>query len=160
MHIAARVAHHALLCFALTLAQPAMSAGSSPGGATPMNPQNTKSIRIRITHGTSVMTAALDGSPTAADFAALLPLSLTLEDYASQEKMASLPRKLTTTGAPPGAAPVVADIAYYAPWNNLVIYYRDAPYAKGVIRLGRVDGGMSAWAKEGSMKVRIERVEN
>jgi hypothetical protein len=135
MHITSRVALHALLCFALMLAQPAMSAGSSPGGATPMNPQNIKPIRIRITHGTSVMTASLDGSPTAA-------------------------RKLTTTGAPAGAAPVVADIAYYAPWNNLVIYYRDAPYAKGVIRLGRVDGGMSAWAKEGSMKVRIERIEN
>ena len=160
MHITARVALHALLCSALLLAQAAEPAASSPDSAAPMNPQNIKSIRIRIMHGTSAFTATLEGSPTAADFASMLPLSLTLEDYASQEKMVSLPRKLATTGAPAGAAPAVADIAYYAPWNNLVIYYRDAPYAKGVIRLGRVDGGMSAWAKEGSMKVRIERVEN
>lgn len=84
-----------------------------------------------------IVTATLDDTPTSRDFAALLPLSLTLENYAVVERIASLPRKLSVVDAPPGMDPEVGDITYYAPWGNLAIFAGDNVYARGLIRLVR-----------------------
>jgi hypothetical protein len=54
----------------------------------------------------------------------MLPLTLMLTDHASTEKIADLPRKLSTKGAPPGIAASVGDISYYAPWGNLALFHR------------------------------------
>jgi hypothetical protein len=56
---------------------------------------------------------------TTRDFLALLPLTLTLDDYASTEKIAYLPQKLSIAGAPEGVDPSVGDITYYAPCGTL-----------------------------------------
>ncbi len=56
-----------------------------------------------------------------AGLASLLPLSVTLTDYASTEKISDLPRRLATDGAPDGFDPSAGDIGYYAPWGNLAI---------------------------------------
>lgn len=101
-------------------------------------------MKIRIEMDRSAITAALNDSDAARDFASLLPLAVTLEDYASTEKIATLPRKLSTTGAPAGSDPQVGDIAYYAPWGNLALYYRDFGYSAGLVKLGRVEGGVEA----------------
>jgi hypothetical protein len=53
----------------------------------------------------------------------------TLDDYAATEKIAYLPKKLSTAGAPAGADPTVDDIAYHGPWENLAIFYKDFGYA-------------------------------
>ena len=98
-------------------------------------------MEIRIKAGQTVLTARLEDSPTARDFAAMLPLNLTLKDYASTEKVADLPRKLSTDGAPDGVDPELGDIAYYAPWGNLALYYRDFGYSRGLVRLGRIETG-------------------
>lgn len=149
----------ALLGSSLGVVQPATPAAPSPNAAMPSNPPISQPIRIRITHGSSVLTATLEGSPSAADFASMLPLSLTLEDYAATEKIAYLPRKLTTAGAPAGVDPTVGDIAYYAPWGNLAIFYCEAAFAKGLIRLGRLDGDVAALQRLGRTSVRVERVD-
>ena len=99
-------------------------------------------MQIRIKAGGRTLTARLEESAAARDFAALLPLELTLKDYASTEKIADLPRKLTAEGAPAGVDPDVGDIAYYAPWGNLAIYYRDFGYSRGLVRLGRIETGI------------------
>jgi hypothetical protein len=96
---------------------------------------------------------------TTRDFLSLLPTTLTLEDYAATEKITYLPRKLSTAGAPAGSDPSVGDIAYYAPWGNLAIFYRDFRYSKGLIRLGRIDSGIEALNMPGPLKVTIERIE-
>nr|WP_281843827.1 cyclophilin-like fold protein [Sinisalibacter aestuarii] len=44
--------------------------------------------------------ATLDDTTAGRDFAALLPLELTLSDYHATEKIADLPRRLDTTDAP------------------------------------------------------------
>ena len=74
----------------------------------------------------------------------LLPMTLTLQDHASTEKIGYPPRKLSTAGAPAGVDPSVGDIAYYAPWGNLTIFYRDFGYSRGLIGLGRIDSGVEA----------------
>jgi hypothetical protein len=75
------------------------------------------------------------------DFAALLPLTVTLTDFHGNEKISDLPRPLCIDGEPPGATPSAGDIAYYAPWGNLALFYRDFSYSEGLVRLGRLEPG-------------------
>jgi hypothetical protein len=99
-------------------------------------------MNIRLTLNGHRIDATLNDSATARDFAAQLPLTLSLRDFHQAEKIADLPRRLSTSGAPEGADPKAGDLAYYAPWNQLATYYRDAPYAVGLIPLGHMaDGG-------------------
>lgn len=105
-------------------------------------PRQTEStIQIRIRAGERTLTARLEDSAAARDFAALLPIELSLKDYASTEKIADLPRRLSTEGAPSGVDPEVGDITYYAPWGNLAIFYGDFGYSRGLVRLGRIESG-------------------
>jgi hypothetical protein len=102
------------------------------------------------------VTAILNDSETARDFVSLLPLTLTLEDYAGTEKISDLPKRLSTKGAPAGSDPSVGDIAYFAPWGNLAIFYRDFGYSSGLVILGKIDGDMEAFNAPGSVKATIE----
>jgi hypothetical protein len=116
-------------------------------------------MKIRIIVEDQEMTATLNDSKATQDFISLLPLTLTLEDYAGTEKISDLPRRLSTEGAPPGSDPSVGDIAYYAPWGNLAIFYRDFRYSSGLIILGRMDSGIEALSVPGSVNVTIELIE-
>jgi len=133
---------------------------AASGPTTEPGPQRTEgAMNIRITAGERTLTARLEHSAAARDFAALLPVELTLNDYASTEKVADLPRKLSTEGAPDGVDPEVGDIAYYAPWGNIAIYYRDFGYSRGLVRLGHIEGGPEALRSlEG--RVTIESIES
>ncbi|WP_271166329.1 cyclophilin-like fold protein [Brevundimonas intermedia] len=113
-------------------------------------------MRIRIIAADRTLTAVLDDNETARDFASLLPLTLTLEDFNRTEKIADLPRKLSTAGAPPGADPKVGDIAYYAPWGNLALFYRDFSYSRDLVRLGRLEGDPQGLAELGAAPARVE----
>ena len=62
-------------------------------------------MKIRIEIEETSLIATLDDTEAARDFASLLPLTLTLEDYASTEKIATLPRKLATDGGAGGERP-------------------------------------------------------
>jgi hypothetical protein len=117
-------------------------------------------MKLRLHLDGAIATATLDDTAAARDFAALLPLSLTLENYVVIERIANLPRKLNVAGAPAGATPRTGDIAYYAPWGNLAIFVGDDAYARGLVRLGKVDTGLPALQRSGPLKVRIERSED
>jgi len=116
-------------------------------------------MRIRLEFDRSSLVATLAENATARDFASLLPLSLTLEDYAATEKISDLPRRLSTTGAPAAAAGAVGDLAYYAPWGNLAVFYRAAPRAAGLVTLGRIEGDLGPLRDPGSHRVTITRVK-
>jgi hypothetical protein len=132
------------------------TSGQAAAQAVPNRQVRTMRIRIDI-EGTT-MTGTLEQSAAARDFAALLPLTLTLRDYAATEKISDLPRRLSTQGAPPGFDPSVGDIAYYAPWGNLAIFYRDFGYSIGLIKLGAIESGGAALNRPGSLRARIELV--
>jgi len=117
-------------------------------------------MKIRLIVGNQHATANLYDNATARDFAALLPLSLTMEDYASIERVASLPRKLATQGAPEGMVPKAGELTHYAPWGNLAIFIEGRSYARGLLPLGKVDEGLSMLAQPGPYRLRIERVED
>ena len=117
---------------------------------------NLEQYEIKITIGDTTLTATLYDNPTTKDFISLLPLDLTLEDYAGTEKISYLPKKLSTEDAPSGCDPSVGDITYYAPWGNLAIFYNDFGYANGLIKLGKIDQGIEEFNKARSLNVSIE----
>ena len=119
-------------------------------------------MKIRLTVDGQVATAALYDNATARDFAALLPLTLTLTDYARIERIADLPQRLTW-GSAESAVPVKAgDLAYYAPWGNLAIFVEEdsGNYTGDLMRLGAVETGLVALQRSGPLRVRIERISD
>ena len=86
-------------------------------------------------------------------------MSLTLEDYAATEKISDLPRKLSTEDSSAGSTPSIGDIAYYSPWGNLAIFYRNFRYSSGLIKLGKIDTGIEELNVSEGTKVMIELIE-
>jgi hypothetical protein len=135
---------------------------ASISGATAQTAAQQKDARpmkIRLILNSQTLQATLHDNPSARDFYNLLPLRLTLEDYAATEKIAYPPRKLSTTGAPEGFTPSVGDIAYYAPWGNLALFHKGFHYSSGLVSLGKFDSGVEPLKAPGKLAVVIERVE-
>jgi hypothetical protein len=127
-----------------------------PTASRDVSYQRTSAMKISIKIQDRIITATLSDNATARDFAFLLPMTVTLNDYASTEKVSDLPRRLSTQGAPEGSDPSVGDITYYAPWGNLAIFYRDFHYSSGLIKLARIESGMEALNVPRSMQAKIE----
>lgn len=151
-----------VLALAMSLSSSACRANNSITSNAPseiLTERSTEQInrmKINIKVGNEVVTATLIDSKTTQDFISLLPLTLTLADYANTEKISNLPRRLSTEDAPPGSDPSVGDIAYYAPWGNLAMYYNDFGYSTGLVILGKIDGDIEALKVPGSVDVTIE----
>jgi len=151
------------LAFALAGAAALVSTGAA-GAAdqTPVQEQSDRlvsTMKINIDVEGTTITATLDDSPAARDFASLLPLALTLQDYHSTEKISDLPRRLSTQGAPAGIDPSPGDITYYAPWGNLAIFYKDFGYSRGLVKLGAIVTGGEALNVPGPVTATIRLAE-
>jgi hypothetical protein len=144
---------------AVTLVAAISLAGAQATSAQPAFESRTRAMKIRITIDSASVSAQLEDNPSARDFASLLPLTVVLEDYARTEKITYLPRKLSTADAPAGVDPSIGDIAYYAPWGNLAIFYRDFGYSSGLIKLGTIDpSAVAALSRSSSGQATIELV--
>jgi len=108
-------------------------------------------MKLLIRLGSQALDVHLDDNPTARDLVSLLPLRLSLDDYAATEKIASLPRRLSTAQAPRGITPLAGDLTYYAPWGNLALFHKDFSFSAGLIRLGRIDRGVEYLARPGRL---------
>lgn len=119
----------------------------------------TNMAKVRFIVGDEVVSATFSDNPTSRDFLLRLPLTLSMRDFAGTEKVSGeLAKALDTGNAPKGCEPSAGDIAYYAPWGNLALFYRDGEYAPGLVRMGRIDGGLEALAEiSGTFEMRIER---
>jgi hypothetical protein len=98
-----------------------------------------KTVTIRMTANGKTFTGTLEDTPAARDLLAMLPLSLTFEDLAGEEKWARLPNSLDVSGAPEGTDGQAGGIYHYVPWQNLALFYGDHGFADGLVRLGRLD---------------------
>ncbi|MCA0058349.1 MFS transporter [Mesorhizobium sp. B261B1A] len=136
----------------------AFAPSAAPGQAGGTDGQERPLMRIAIEVDAMRLTASLFDNLSAQDFAAMLPLDLTLEDYASVEKIGYLPRKLRIEGSGPFDSEAIGDIAYYAPWGNLIFFYGPYRYSRGLIRLGRLDSGIAPLLRGGRFNIRIERL--
>ena len=135
------------------------------------NAQKSGAATLRLHWENAPQTAAtitLNVSAAAQDFARLAPASLTLTDYSRVEKVADLPRKLSTTGAPAGYQPMAGDVCYYAPWGNLAVFLQDFQFANGLVLLGRLEdtpeaplaATLTRLRHAGEQQVRMERIES
>jgi hypothetical protein len=112
-------------------------------------------VKIQINVEGAIIPVTLDDNATSRDFVSLLPLELTLSDYAATEKISDLPRRLATDGAPAGTKATAGDVTYYAPWGNLAIFHKDFGYAAGLIKLGHFDTGMEVLRRAGARRATI-----
>jgi hypothetical protein len=116
-------------------------------------------MKIRISFNETTMTATLEDNPPARDFASMLPLNdLTIDNYANNEKISYLPRKLTEEGSGSFGNERPGDLCYYAPWGNLVFFHAGYRWSRGLIRLGRIDGNFDPLLVRGEVPIRIESV--
>jgi hypothetical protein len=116
-------------------------------------------IRIRI--GSRTLTATVAQNKTARDFVSLLPLTLSMHDLFGREKAGALPRALARGGKPRHTY-AVGDIIYWPPGPDIAVYYRTGGPTipdPGVVRLARLDSGARAFAKPGTVRVRLERIK-
>lgn len=150
-----------LAAFAILASQGGLHAQAGPA-AHPSSSKNRMGpamdsvcIRLAAPNGESV-TAILEDGAAARAFRALLPLTLTLTDYNATEKIGGLPKRLTIEGEPAGIAPEPGDLAYYAPWGNLAIFYKDFGYSRGLVRLGRLSRIPDAFRQSGPVTVTVE----
>lgn len=119
--------------------------------------QERTDVRIRLSFANRHMTATLYDNATARDLASLLPLDLKISDFGGNEKIAHLPRKLTTEGHGPFDNEQPYDLCYYMPWGNLAMFHAAYKHP-GLIRLGRFDDGFEALLVPGDFTLRIERI--
>ncbi len=125
---------------------------------TDPNNQEPTDVKIKLTFGDNIMTATLYDNPSARDFASMLPLDLTIKDFGSNEKIAHLPRKLTTEGNGPFSNEQPYDLCYYMPWGNLAMFHADYKHTD-LVRLGRFENGQQALHVTGEFPLRIERIQ-
>ena len=115
-------------------------------------------MKIRIKIDGKAINATLDDNETSRDFISLLPLTLSLKDYAATEKISDLPKRLSTQGAPAGCKASIGDITYYAPWGNLALFHKDFVYSVGLVKLGTLDSGVEVLSQPGTLKAEFERI--
>lgn len=125
--------------------------GNAQGGEEPTT--------IRLVFEGGELAVALEDNAASRDLLSMLPLTLTFEDYNGTEKIAYPPRKLNLEDAPDSCDPDQGSFAYYAPWGNLAIFYRDFRESRGLVPLGNIVSGTEALSRmEGSFSARLEKV--
>ncbi len=97
-------------------------------------------MKIQITINDQRFHATIFDSAAGRDLLAQLPLTIDMVDHGAVEKTGPLPSPLSLDGQPDGADPDVGDVGYYAPGNDLVLYYGDQSYYPGIVIIGRLDG--------------------
>ena len=105
------------LAGAIALARADAIDAAAQATARAISDQQVSTIKISMAAEGTAITATLVDNETSRDFVSLLPLTLTLEDYAETEKISDLPTRLSTEGAPAGRDASVCDITYCAPWG-------------------------------------------
>ncbi len=136
-----------------------MTSPTDPHSPTPTSesPQDDH-MRVAITIGEQHFHATLSDSAAARDLLAQLPVTVDMTDHGGVEKTGALPSPLSLDGQPDGADPDVGDLGYYAPGNDLVLYYGDQAYYSGIVILGRLDetAAQRISAMNGSVTATIE----
>lgn len=120
---------------------------------------NQHEIRIKLTFNDKEAIAVLENNPTTQSLLVQLPITVSFDDFAGAEKITYTPTELSKKEAPDGYNPRIGDIACYAPWGNLAIYYKDQPYANGLIPMGHFESGLEELSNMGKeIRVTIEQI--
>jgi hypothetical protein len=122
-----------------------------------------RNIKIRITVGNRAVTATMLDNITAREFAALLPFTMTLNDFAAREKYGHCARPLSETVAGRQKPYKVGDIGYWSPNSDFAIFYRhdgsEIP-DPGITMIGTVDNnGIEVFNVSGRVTATFEVIK-
>ena len=117
-------------------------------------------MKIQFEFNKQHFKATLENSVATRELVRMLPLAVSIEDYGHNEKISYLPSKLPDNGSVRFKNETPGDICYYAPWGNLVLYYADYKYSNGLVRLGRLNGGIEPLLTRGKFPLHIEFLSN
>lgn len=122
----------------------ACSKANEPALEKPAKPSTTATTnnaepKIVIRKGDKQLIVKLGQGSAAKDLYNCLPLKLKLEDFNNTEKIAYLNSALKLDGEPKGYTPHTGDLAYYAPWKNLSVFYKEFRYSDNLIYLGKIE---------------------
>ena len=84
-------------------------------------------------------------------------LTVVVENYSNNEKIFQPPKKLDCSSVQEGDCPV-GSIAYFSPWNNICMYYGNAPRYSGLYVMGKAVKGAGQIGKL-SGQIKIEAVK-
>lgn len=120
---------------------------------------NEHEIRIKLTFDDKEAIAVLENNPTTQSLIVQLPITVSFDDFAGAEKIAYTPKELSQKDVPSGYNPDIGDITCYGPWGNLAIYYKDQPYANGLIPMGHFESGLEELSNMSKgVRVTIEKI--
>lgn len=122
-------------------AENSVTAASVPKNAVENTIVNKSEQKILIRKGDKQVIVKLGQGSAAKDLYKRLPLKVKFEDFNNTEKIAYLNSALNLQGEPKGYTPQVGDLAYYAPWKNLSVFYKDFRYSDNLIYLGKIEKG-------------------
>jgi len=145
------------------------AAGVSSGPASPTSSSSTSgvaassipaaddrdasAVRVELVAGDKIAIAILDETPEARAFAAMLPITVDMEDPFGQAKTGRLPGALDIEDATRSRSYAAGDLSYWSPSRSLAVVYdalgRSVP-PPGLVRLGRVQTGLETVAKAGN----------
>lgn len=92
-------------------------------------------MKIRVTSNGRTIIFRLNDSTASKELYAQLPLEIKVENFGDNEKIFYPPKKLNTAGTPK-ADSKAGSLAYYAPWGDVVMFYKDFGSASGLYELG------------------------
>ena len=97
-------------------------------------------MKISVKANGKITVFELNNSTAAKDLYDQLPLNIKVENYSDNEKIFYPPRKLNTADTPMADAKA-GTLAYYAPWGDVVIFYKNFGSASGLYELGHAISG-------------------
>lgn len=118
-----------------------------------------KNMKISVESNGNTTIYELNNSGASKDLISQLPLEIAVENYSHDEKIYYPPNKLTTNNTPLASNAVTGTLAYYAPWGDVVMFYKDFGSASGLYELGKVVSGKE-YIKDMSGTILIKKMEN
>ena len=133
-------------------AAPAVAGNQVRAGDNKVMEKEGRLIKVTF-HGDKEILFALNDSTVSRSFYKQLPLTAVSENYGSNEKTFQPPKKLDCGDGREGACPK-GTIAYFSPWNNVCLYYGDAPRYPGLYVMGKaVKGAAQIGSVSGTIKI-------
>ena len=102
-------------------------------------PDEEEKAKLEVVVGDTVFTATLADTQAAVEFAQMLPMTITMDDYGGFEKVGSLGRTLTASNSQ--TTTTAGDIVLYN-GNNIVMFYGSNSWS--YTRLGKIDD-LTGW---------------
>lgn len=133
-----------ILCTSLIACNTGVTNTSNNSNTT--KPKNTNSsttegtMQMTVSDGTHEVIFQLNDSNASKSLYAQLPLEIAVENYGGNEKI-FYPQPLDTSNTPLLQSGSVGTLAYFAPWDDVVMYYSECGAYSGLYVLGEAVSG-------------------